>query len=92
MAQTSATERTMMVRGEGAISQVGKWARKEGAKKALLVTDPGIVAAGHVTPALESLSTNTKSTFAFSMGLKKIPPPKMWNVDSRLLKNTAPTC
>ena len=56
MAQTSATERTMMVRGEGAISQVGKWARKEGAKKALLVTDPGIVAAGHVTPALESLS------------------------------------
>jgi len=44
-----------MVRGEGAIAQLGKLTRSLGCKKALLVTDPGIVAAGHVETALQSL-------------------------------------
>lgn len=44
-----------MVRGEGAIAQLGKLTHKLKCKRALLVTDPGIVAAGHVDTALESL-------------------------------------
>lgn len=55
MAPTSTTDRTVMVRGEGAISQLGKLTRGLGVKRALLVTDPGIVAAGHVDAALQSL-------------------------------------
>jgi alcohol dehydrogenase len=55
MTPTSTTERTVMVRGEGAISQLGKLTRGLGVTKALLVTDPGIVAAGHVDAALRSL-------------------------------------
>ena len=56
MPPISTTERTQVVRGEGAIDQLGKLTRGLGAKKALLVTDPGIVAAGHVEGALESLA------------------------------------
>ena len=56
MPPISTTERTQVVRGEGAIDQLGKLTRGLGAKKALLVTDPGIVAAGHVQAALESLA------------------------------------
>jgi len=55
MPPTSTTDRTQMVRGEGAIAQLGKLTRSLGCKKALLVTDPGIVAAGHVETALQSL-------------------------------------
>lgn len=55
MAPTSTTDRTVMVRGEGAISQLGKLTRGLGVKRALLVTDPGIVAAGHAGAALQSL-------------------------------------
>ena len=56
MPPISTTERTQVVRGEGAIDQLGKLTRGLGAKKAFLVTDPGIVAAGHVESALESLA------------------------------------
>ena len=56
MPPISTTERTQVVRGEGAIDQLGKLTRDLGVKKAFLVTDPGIVAAGHVDAALESLA------------------------------------
>src|SRR2546422_2001109 len=39
--------RTRLVFGVGSVDQVGELAREIGAKKVLLVTDPGIVAAGH---------------------------------------------
>src|SRR5205809_1809402 len=39
--------RTRLVFGVGSVDQVGELARELGAKKVLLVTDPGIVAAGH---------------------------------------------
>jgi alcohol dehydrogenase len=41
--------------GRGALDRVGARATALGAKRALLVTDPGIVAAGHVARAVESL-------------------------------------
>src|SRR5439155_15495182 len=39
--------RTRLVFGVGAADRTGELAREIGAKKILLVTDPGIVAAGH---------------------------------------------
>jgi len=40
--------RTRLVFGVGSVDQLGDLARELGARKILLVTDPGIVAAGHV--------------------------------------------
>ncbi|MBL8854562.1 MAG: iron-containing alcohol dehydrogenase [Planctomycetaceae bacterium] len=39
--------RTRLIHGPGVLSQLGELARSLGARRALLVTDPGIVAAGH---------------------------------------------
>ena len=39
--------RTRLVFGAGSVARVGEFAREAGAKKILLVTDAGIVAAGH---------------------------------------------
>src|SRR5436190_10143475 len=39
----------------GALADLGPVARREGATRALLVTDPGIVEAGHVETAMRSL-------------------------------------
>src|SRR5262245_34229214 len=39
--------RTRLVFGVGSIERVGKLAKEIGAQKVLLVTDPGLVAAGH---------------------------------------------
>src|SRR6478735_1937986 len=39
----------------GGLSQLGPIAKSEGATRALLVTDPGIVEAGHVERAMRSL-------------------------------------
>ena len=55
MPPTPTSDRTQMVRGEGVVAQLGKLTRGLKCKRALLVTDPGIVAAGHVKAALESL-------------------------------------
>jgi alcohol dehydrogenase len=53
--------RTRIVFGVNTIERAGALAREIGAKKILLVTDPGIVAAGHATrvrAALESVGLN----------------------------------
>lgn len=47
--------RTRLVFGGGAVTQVGALARELGAKKVLLVTDAGIVAAGHAGRVVTSL-------------------------------------
>jgi len=49
--------RTRIVFGVGAIEQLGELVRQYGGTRVLLVTDPGIVAAGHVQRAENSLST-----------------------------------
>ncbi|HEX3989128.1 MAG TPA: iron-containing alcohol dehydrogenase [Verrucomicrobiae bacterium] len=48
--------RTRIVFGNGSVEGVGELARETGIKKALLVTDPGIVGAGHAARVQESLS------------------------------------
>ena len=47
--------RTRVVFAPGALSQLGELAREHGAGQVLLVTDPGIVAAGHAERALRAL-------------------------------------
>src|SRR6478736_7301413 len=47
--------RTRLVFGPGVVAQVGPLARELGAKKILLVTDAGIVAAGHAGRVIASL-------------------------------------
>ncbi len=47
---------TRVVFGAGRLGELGRLARDEGAERVLLVTDPGIQAAGHVERAVESLS------------------------------------
>ncbi len=47
---------TRIVFGAGAIEQLGELVRQYGGNRVLVVTDPGIVAAGHVQRAEESLS------------------------------------
>jgi alcohol dehydrogenase len=49
--------RTRLVFGAGSVDRVGELARELGAKHILLVTDAGIVAAGHAAHVLRSLET-----------------------------------
>ncbi len=44
-----------LVFGEGASGQAGEWAARLGARRVLVVTDPGIVAAGHARTVCRSL-------------------------------------
>jgi len=51
----SLSTRTRLIFGVNSVDRVGELARELGAKKVLLVTDPGIVAAGHAERAQRSL-------------------------------------
>ncbi len=57
--------RTRMVRGCGAINRLGELAGELGTRRALVVTDPGIVAAGHVQRGLDALAKANIETFLF---------------------------
>ena len=47
-----------VVFGSGRLAELGETAKAEGAKHVLLVTDPGIVRAGHADRAVQSLKTS----------------------------------
>src|SRR5215212_3289735 len=57
--------RTRLVFGVNAVERVGEIVRELGAKKILLVTDPGIAAAGHEQHVLKSLATDGVSAVVF---------------------------
>lgn len=57
--------RTRLVFGVDSLSRLGELARETGAKKILLVTDPGIVGAGHVERARKFLEAEKLSVFIF---------------------------
>ncbi|HLP14866.1 MAG TPA: alcohol dehydrogenase-like regulatory protein ErcA [Bacteroidota bacterium] len=44
------------VLGDGALAQIGRFAKNFGSQKALIVTDPGLIGAGWVQRALDSLA------------------------------------
>ncbi|MCH2179498.1 MAG: iron-containing alcohol dehydrogenase [Mariniblastus sp.] len=57
--------RTRIVFGKDSIDQLGSLASDLGAKRALVITDPGIVAAGHVQRGLDSLRKSHIDTLLF---------------------------
>ena len=57
--------KTRMVTGPDSINRVGAEAAQLGCNKALIVTDPGIVAAGHVQTAIDSLKQQSIETMVF---------------------------
>ncbi len=57
--------RTRLVFGVNAVERVGEIVRELGAKKVLLVTDPGIAAAGHEQHVLKSLAADGVSATVF---------------------------
>lgn len=57
--------RTRIVFGVNAVARIGEMIREFGAKKVLLVTDPGIAAAGHAEYVLKSLAADGVSAVVF---------------------------
>ena len=57
--------RTRLVFGVNAVDRAGEIVRELGAKKVLLVTDPGIAAAGHEQHVLKSLAADGVSVVVF---------------------------
>ncbi|HYF22068.1 MAG TPA: iron-containing alcohol dehydrogenase [Caulobacteraceae bacterium] len=51
---------------DGAAARLGEYARELGARRVLVVSDPGVVAAGLVAPALESLAAAGLEPLLFS--------------------------
>jgi alcohol dehydrogenase len=56
---------TRLVVGRGAIAQLGQLARELGATRALVVSDPGVVRAGHTSTGLEALASSGLATAVF---------------------------
>src|SRR5688572_12724307 len=60
--------RTRLVVGAGCLSQLGALARENGARRVLLVTDAGIVQAGHAERALQFLQEAGLQVALFDSG------------------------
>src|SRR6266516_4776899 len=73
--------RTRIVFGENSIERVGELARELGAKKLLVVSDPGIAAAGHVERVVKILGA---SQLAFALFDKAVENPTTSCVDECL--------
>ena len=73
--------RTRVVLGENTIDRLGELAGELGTRRAMVVTDPGIVAAGHVERGLESLKQANIETVVFD-GARENPTTK--DVDAGL--------
>ena len=52
--------------GENTIDKLGHFAKELGGRRGLLVSDPGLVQAGHVARALEALNNESLATFLFN--------------------------
>ncbi|MGH7494871.1 MAG: iron-containing alcohol dehydrogenase [bacterium] len=56
---------TRVIFGENALARLGELAKASGAKRILLVTDPGLIASGHVDKARQSLAQENLTCFVF---------------------------
>jgi alcohol dehydrogenase class IV len=66
------TSRTRVIYGAGSLAQLGPRVRELGGSRVLLVTDPGLEAAGHPTRALASLTDADLTAFVFD-GVEENP-------------------
>ena len=55
--------RSRVVFGPGSLDRVGELAREAGASRVLLVTDPGVVAAGHIERAVQAMIRESITVF-----------------------------
>ncbi|HEY83349.1 MAG TPA: iron-containing alcohol dehydrogenase [Dehalococcoidia bacterium] len=67
---------TKIILGNGAVSQVGDEAKKLGGKKALIVTDKGVVKAGLISGVEESLKAQ-QIAFGIFDGVEAEPPARI---------------
>jgi alcohol dehydrogenase len=58
--------RTRIVFGPAAVSQLGDLAKELGAQRVLVVSDPGVIAAGHTKRGIDSLQAAQLETFLFA--------------------------
>ena len=58
-------QNTKLIYGDGCVAQVGKSLHKFGVRKALIATDPGIVAAGIIERVVDSVSRSNIKCFIF---------------------------
>lgn len=65
MASIDFEHTTRLVYGAGAIARLGQFATELGAKRVLLVSDPGVVAAGHFDRAVQSLRSESVEVVSF---------------------------
>jgi alcohol dehydrogenase len=73
--------RTRVVFGSGCVQRLGELAREYGARRALVVTDPGIEEAGHTAKCLESLRAANVEAVVFD---DVVPNPTTDDVDRGL--------
>jgi alcohol dehydrogenase len=64
--------RTRVIYGQGTLAQLGQCVRELGGSRVLVVTDPGLEAAGHPTRALASLAEANVTAFVFD-GVEENP-------------------
>lgn len=74
--------RTRIVSGPDSINRLGELASELGARSALVVTDPGIIAAGHVQRGLDALKDSGLETYLFDGAREN---PSTADVESGLL-------
>ena len=58
--------RTRLVYGAGAIDRLGELAGEMGSRRALVISDPGVFAAGHTQRGIDSLAAAGIETFLFN--------------------------
>lgn len=83
-------QKVKLLCGPGKASEIGSLAAKLGKKKALLVTDKGIVATGihnRVVDSLEQAGVNCVVLTAWF----PTPLPRMWRMDIRCARTTSAT-
>jgi alcohol dehydrogenase len=66
------TSKTRVIYGAGSLAQLGPRVRELGGRRVLVVTDPGLEAAGHPTRALASLAEAKLDSFVFD-GVEENP-------------------
>ena len=81
--------RTRMVFGANAIDQLGALAAELGARRALVVSDPGIVSAGHTQHGIESLRKSGLETCLFA-GTRENPTTHEVNAGLQVAQDFRP--
>ncbi len=81
--------RTRLVFGQGEIARLGELARQLGATRALVVSDPGVVSAGHFQRGVDSLRQSNIEFAAFH-GVRENPTTREVEAGLQVAKEFKP--